>query len=150
MGISSKPSECKDNKSEDRIQIHYQTFPGVGLKFFDEGDTTVHEVGHWLGLYHYDPTPAPTEFPTKLPTRKPSHSPSISTSNPTILRAISPPFTSSTSNTPPITPFNTLPNTSNMPPNTPNSSNQGCGIPFIKFFKKMKLNNTLYRIMIHD
>jgi hypothetical protein len=38
----------------DRVVIYYRAFgdPGTYGAPYDEGDTTVHEVGHYLGLYH--------------------------------------------------------------------------------------------------
>lgn len=44
------PWQYKSNKSMDGVVMHYLTIPGGSLNM--EGDWAVHEVGHWLGLYH--------------------------------------------------------------------------------------------------
>ncbi|MCC6138789.1 MAG: zinc metalloprotease [Bdellovibrionaceae bacterium] len=52
LGWSSFPWEYSTVPDMDGVVIHYQTLPGGELKEYNEGGTTVHEVGHWLGLYH--------------------------------------------------------------------------------------------------
>ena len=36
----------------DGVVVDYRTLPGKGLEIYSEGDTAMHEVGHWLDLFH--------------------------------------------------------------------------------------------------
>lgn len=52
IGYASVPWNYWIDPVGDGVVIHYQTIPGGILFPYDEGDTLVHEVGHWLGLLH--------------------------------------------------------------------------------------------------
>jgi hypothetical protein len=51
FGFSSFPMDTETNITLDGVVVHDQTLPGGKRMFYNLGMTTVHEVGHWLGLY---------------------------------------------------------------------------------------------------
>jgi len=60
LGWSNFPWDCNEDSNHDGVVISRNTVPGeIGTKErvkktrnFSEGDILVHEVGHWLGLFH--------------------------------------------------------------------------------------------------
>jgi hypothetical protein len=53
LGYSSWPWDlAKKGVVMDGVVIHYDTLPGGNYRPYNMGRTTIHEVGHWLGLYH--------------------------------------------------------------------------------------------------
>ena len=60
LGYATFPFQCAPAGNEDptivsrgdSVVIDYGSVPEGNTNFFNEGDTLVHEVGHWLGLFH--------------------------------------------------------------------------------------------------
>jgi hypothetical protein len=52
LGWASLPWDYALRPSQDGVVVDFATLPGGGYIFYNEGDTTVHEVGHWMGLAH--------------------------------------------------------------------------------------------------
>lgn len=53
LGYSSWPWDLKaKGLPMDGVVIHYDTLPGGNYRPYNMGRTTIHEIGHWLGLYH--------------------------------------------------------------------------------------------------
>lgn len=58
VGFATWPDACPTNGNVecanrgDSVVINYGSVPGGHMANYDQGDTAVHEVGHWLGLMH--------------------------------------------------------------------------------------------------
>jgi hypothetical protein len=52
LGWSSMPWKAAAHPLLDGVTINDGSLPGGRLRNYNLGDTTVHEVGHWLGLFH--------------------------------------------------------------------------------------------------
>lgn len=52
LGYSTLPSAYFRDPISDGLMIRFTTLPGGSKTNYSEGRTTVHEMGHWLGLYH--------------------------------------------------------------------------------------------------
>lgn len=52
IGWSAFPWNLLFDPIDDGIVLHNGTLPGGWVTDYNAGDTLVHEVGHWLGLYH--------------------------------------------------------------------------------------------------
>jgi hypothetical protein len=52
LGWAAFPWDYLSAPIHDGVVVHYGTLPGGTFKAYDLGATAVHEVGHWMGLYH--------------------------------------------------------------------------------------------------
>lgn len=52
LGYATYPSQITNAPHKDGVVMLHSTLPGGASAPFNLGDQTVHEVGHWLGLYH--------------------------------------------------------------------------------------------------
>lgn len=52
LGFSAFPQWYHLRPDIDGVVVDYRTVPGGPLAHFDRGYTAVHEIGHWLGLFH--------------------------------------------------------------------------------------------------
>jgi Pregnancy-associated plasma protein-A len=52
LGRSAFPWDYADAPIADGIILHYGVLPGGSVEPFNTGEALVHEVGHWMGLYH--------------------------------------------------------------------------------------------------
>jgi Pregnancy-associated plasma protein-A len=52
LGFSSFPQWLRARPGTDGVVVDYRSVPGGAFQHFSRGYTAVHEIGHWLGLFH--------------------------------------------------------------------------------------------------
>jgi hypothetical protein len=52
LGFSSFPQWYRQHPGLDGVVVDYRSVPGGSFAHFNRGYTAVHEIGHWLGLFH--------------------------------------------------------------------------------------------------
>ncbi|MFD1540302.1 zinc metalloprotease [Nonomuraea guangzhouensis] len=52
LGYSAYPYWYNDSPALDGVVIDWRSLPGGTMVNYDRGYTAVHEIGHWLGLFH--------------------------------------------------------------------------------------------------